>query len=189
MAKMNFFTMHVGNPGNVDLDYTVSRACAIDGILKSLSSDAPERTFFASKPFLDAFPAGTFNCWGVPERALPTFEKTKIGDVVLFIPEIGANGAVEFIGQVKAICRVRGYQASRLLWPSTPDDRLFPWLFFFDTERCYVPWERFLDEMGYKENWNPRGYYRTLAASHLERWGGPQGYLRRLRGQYAASKQ
>jgi|SRR5208282_853055 len=113
------------------------------------------------------------------------FEETEIGDLVLFVPLIGIhNGGVQQIGIVKAKCPFESYKASRILWPDTPDQRLFPYLFFFDTEVGFRGWFEFLEDIGFSERWNPRGYYRKILSRHFDRWGGPEGYLRVLRTQH-----
>src|SRR5438045_2799873 len=125
---MDAFLMHVGKNGSIDLEYTVARTRSIDEILKKLPPQAPERGFFESEILRSVFPRGEFNCWGVPVRAERPFRKTKIGDLILFAPRIGEDGGIEYIGIVKAVCPIKCYEASRILWPKTPDDRLFPWL-------------------------------------------------------------
>jgi len=184
---VNAFLMHVGGNNTIDLSYTVSRKRTIDELLTTLSKDSPERVFFDSEEFQSAFPSGEFNCWGIPERAEPSFRKTEIGDIVLFFPEIGANGSMEYVGVVKSTCPFRCHQASRILWPATPNERLFPWLFFFDTETVYVAWDRFLDDVGYKPNWNPRGWYRRIGSDRFASWGGEVGYLANIRKAYTAT--
>ena len=175
--------MHVGHPGHIDIGYTVTRKRSISEIIDALPHDAPEREFFLNDALLHkAFPNGQFNCWGIPGRAEPSFKRTEIGDLLLIVPWMGIHdGGVHQLGIIKALCPVRALIASQILWPDTPHDRLYPWLFFFDTEEGLRPWFEFLSDMGYKENWHPRGWYRRIADSPFLRWGGPQGYLEFLR--------
>lgn len=182
---MKVFIMHVGHPGNVDIDWTVTQHRTFNEVLSQLPTDAPERKYFEADPTLRAaFPQGYFNCWGVPSNAEPSFNKTDIGDLVLIIPWIGSHdGGIHQLGIVNAKCPVRAYHASRILWPQTPNARLFPWLFFFHTEVGYRGWFDFLDDVGIAANWDPRGWYRPIALHRFARWGGPQGYLRFLRQQ------
>ncbi|MEA5447901.1 formylglycine-generating enzyme family protein [Leptolyngbya sp. CCNP1308] len=133
------------------------------------------------------FPLGNFNCWGLPERAEPSFLKTNVSDLVVFAPEIGSEGGVKYFGFVKAICPVRCYAASRILRPETPDDRLFPFLFFFDTEKGCIPWSNFLEELQYKSNWNPRGWYRAIDTKRFSKWGSKENYAQHLRQSYEFS--
>ncbi len=171
--------MHIGQTNRIDVDYTIKRQRASREVLAALSADAPERNFFESDgPFLRAFPDGKFHCWGVPPKALPAHEMTEIGDLVLFVPHIGLHGGgITHIGVVRAICREPAWFASRILWPATPDQRLFPWLFFFEAERGFREWYSFLDDMGYGHRWNPRGWYRQIEEEHLRAYGGARGYL------------
>jgi len=180
---MRVFIMHVGHPGNVDIDWTVTRYRTFDEVLSKLPADAPERPYFETDPELHkAFPDGRFNCWGVPSNAEPSFRKTRVGDLVLMIPLIGIHdGGIHQLGVVEATCPVRAYHASRILWPETPHDRLFPFLFFFHTEVGYRGWFEFLEDMSIASNWDPSGWYRPIADSRFARWGGASGYLTFLR--------
>lgn len=178
---MKIFLMHVGSHNSIDLAFTVSKTRTIAELLQKLPQHSPERPFFESQTLPTAFSSGRFNCWGIPEKAAPSFEKTQPGDLVLFFPEIGANGGLEYIGVIKCMCRVRCYDASRILWPETPNERLFPWLFFFDAEKVKLSWEQFLTDVEYQSNWNPRGWYRQIGNQRFLKWGGEEGYLAYLR--------
>jgi len=74
-----------------------------------------------------------------------------------------------------------GNRRADLIKGDRHDQRLYPWLIFFDTENGYRDWYDFLDDVGYKENWNPRGWYRRIKEPHFAKWGGADGYLRCLR--------
>lgn len=177
---MNGFLMHIGHTNVIDVDYTIKRQRSAREILDKLPSGAPERSFFESdRPFLTAFPDRLFHCWGIPQKALPAFRRTEIGDLILFIPSIGVHdGGVTHIGIVKAICRTPAWHASRILWPETPDARLFPWLFFFEAERGFRDWHSFLTDMHYNSRWNPRGWYRRIDDQHFSAYSsGVRGYL------------
>jgi hypothetical protein len=180
---MQAFIMHVGHPGNVDIAYTVTKRRSIAEMLDKLPQDTAEREFFESDTTLHAaFPDGWFNCWGIPSRAEPRFHETRLGDLVLIIPQIGIHdGGVHQIGIIKAKAPLRCYHASRILWPKTPDQRLFPYVFFFETEVGYRGWFEFLEDLGYDPGWDPRGWYRRIADHRFTHWGGPEGYLSFLR--------
>lgn len=180
---MQVFIMHVGHPGHVDIKYTVTRSRSIEEVLAKLPPMAPERSYFESDPDLHrAFPSGRFNCWGVPSRAAPSFNRTRVGDVVLFAPWIGVHkGGIHQLGVIKAKCPVHCLAASRVLWPDTPEARLFPLIFFFDSEVGFRGWFEFLEDVGYKSNWNPHGWYRRIDPSRFEPHGGAVGYVRTLR--------
>lgn len=180
---MNIFLQHVGSPGNKDLGFTVTKGREIAEIVNALTPDCQEAEWMRSDVLRSAFPSGTLNCWGVPPGAKPRFQDTRVGDLILFFPQVGANGALEQIGIVRAICPVEAWDASRVLWPETPGDRLFPHLFFFDTEVGFRYWPQFLEDMDYHPDWDPRGFYRRIAPARLSRFGGATGYLSFLRDQ------
>ena len=181
---MDVFIMHVGHMNTVDIRATVTRRRAITEVLHALPPDAPERPYFQQDAELRAaFPSGMFNCWGVPSPAEPSFAQTHPGDLVLFVPHIGIHDSG--IAQiVKAKCPIRCHAASRVLWPDTPDARLFPLIFFFQTEVGFRGWYDFLDDAGYKSNWDPRGWYRRIAPGRFDaKFGGSKGYLAFLRNE------
>ena len=181
-STMTPFLMHVGHKNTIDLKWTVARKRSIAELVSSLPAGS-ERDFFAHDEQLKvSFPSGEFNCWGVPELAEPAFMKTDVGDLVLFAPHIGIHdGGIRYLGVVKAIPRGRFPQASRILWPETPDQRLFPWLFFFEAEEGFLCWYEFLRDAGYKEAWNPKGWYRYLKTASFSEYSGCAGYLEHLR--------
>jgi hypothetical protein len=180
---MNVFIMHVGHTNVIDIDYTMKRRRKIQEILEVLPDEAPERAYFAKdKALHTAFPDGTFNCWGVPPKARPAFNKTEIGDLVLFAPWIGVHdGGFYYIGVVRAICPHDCWHATKALWPQTPERRPFPLLFFFDTEFGFYDWYRFLDDVGISHRWHPRGYYRRIQPARFAEFGGGGGYLDHIR--------
>lgn len=175
--------MHVGHPGNVDIEYTVTKRRNRSEIFTKLPARAPERRYFEHDAELQAkFSDGSFNCWSVPGNAEPAFHRTEVGDLVMFAPWIGIHdGGIHQLGIVKAKCPLRCHDASRVLWPNTPDNRLYPWLFFFETEGGYRGWFEFLEDLGYAANWDPRGWYRSIGANRFSKWGGEYGYLDFLR--------
>jgi hypothetical protein len=145
---------------------------------------APERSFFDSDGELKrAFPDGRFNCWGLMNRAKARFRETNVGDLVLMVPWVGIHGGgIHQLGVVKAKCPTRCYEATRILWPNIGDPRrLYPFLFFFDTEVGDRSWVKFIEDMQYDERYNPRGHYIRIDASRFDRWSGAEGYLDFLR--------
>lgn len=127
---MKVFIMHVGHPGNIDLDYTVTKKRSLEEMQTKLPAKAPEKQYFETNNKLHkVFPDGKFNCWGVPSSAAPSFYKTEPGDLVLFIPTIGIHdGGIHQLGIVQEKCPIDSYHASQILWPNTPHERLFPLL-------------------------------------------------------------
>ncbi len=180
---MQIFVMHVGHPGHVDIDKTVKRTRSRAELLAKLPASANERAYFESDTNLKAqFPDDKFNCWGVPRGAAKAFESTQIGDVVLMIPWIGVHGGgIQHLGVVTAKCPVEALEASNILWPNTPLCQPYPWIFFFQTETGFRDWYDFLDDVGYEERWNPRGWYRRVAPNRFRKWSGAAGYLQHLR--------
>ena len=179
---MEIFYQHVGLRWQKDIDRTISRNRSVTELLTGLPSNAPERPYFETDQALqNAFPNGNFNCWGVPSGAKPSFDRTHIGDLVLFLPKGGPYGSpLEHIGIVKAICPVECWEASKLLWHwPDPISRFFPYLFFFDTESGYRSWDQFTSDLGMGPKWNPRGMYKRFLPSHFK--NGAEGYLKLLR--------
>jgi hypothetical protein len=82
------------------------------------------------------------------------------------------------------MCPKEAYNASRILWPDTPDERLFPWLFFFDSESGFLPWYDFLNEIEISSSWNPRGWYRKIDEKRFQKWNGTEGYFQHLRNNF-----
>jgi len=179
---MNGFIMHVGHRNVIDIDFTMKRRRTFEEMVSGLPEGA-EREYFANdKELHAAFPQGSFNCWGVPPKAKPSFVETAVGDAVFFAPTTGIHGGcIQYIGVIKAICELDCWAASRLLWPQTPHERLFPLLFFFDTEAGEIPWYDFLDDLGIKHGWNPRGWYKRIPSTRFQQFGGVNGYVNQLR--------
>lgn len=180
---MQAFIQHVSSPGNVDIPFTITRRRSLREMLRDLPTNAPERPYFErDKQLIAAFPDGTFNCWGLPSGARPRLFETQVGDLVLFLPSVGANGSLLAFGIVKAKCETECWEASKILWPRTlPNDRLWPYLFFFDTNSGYRLWSDFARDLGYQETWNPHGWYRKVPLVHFAKWGGPEGYIEFLK--------
>ena len=179
---MKVFLMHIGHPGNKDVDFTIKRRRSSAEVLSKLLFSADERPFFESDSnFLSAFPDGTFNCWGVPVRATPAFQKNGNWRCCA-LRTVDRNSRWRHI---LPRCREgdlsrRAGEASQILWPETPLDAVYPWLMFFDTEVGFRDWYDFLEHVGYQEGYNPRGWYKIIRPP-LTKWGGPVGYLGFLR--------
>lgn len=184
------FIMHIGSKGSIDIDYTIMRYREFDEILDKIPNDAPELEFFKSHELRKEFPNGKFNCWGIPSKAEKRFQETQVGDLVLFIPHIGTHeGGIHQLGIVKAKCPIRSLEASKALWPDTPDDKLYPFIFFFNTEVGFRDWFGFLEDLGIQSNWNPNGYYRKIASFRFDKFGGADKYLELLRNKYGFTRQ
>ena len=72
----------------------------------------------------------------------------------------------------------------RCIAPDTPNEKLFPLVWFFDAEVGFRGWSGFLDDIGYKPNYDPRGKFLPIKAERFARWGGAAGYLRALRSSH-----
>jgi hypothetical protein len=175
------FIMHAATKGSINLEYTVTKRRNVRELLRGLSKGSAEREYFNSDTVLDrTFRDGWFNVWGVPRGASPSFDRTQIGDLVLFVGQLSEDAAIKQLGIVKAKCPIECPNASRLLWPEAPPDKSYPLLFFFDTEVGSRPWLEFktdIDDVRY----NPRGWYKQIGNERFRGFGGPSGYLRFLR--------
>ncbi|WP_146180072.1 hypothetical protein [Opitutus sp. ER46] len=180
---MRWFLAHVGAENSYDLDYTVRQRRTFEQIARSLPRGW-ERDYFEHDSELHAkFPNGSCNVWGVPEGAEAPYEKTAVGDVVLFAPSASrSEGLIQYFGIVKAIPWRRFEKAPHVLWPES--GRTFPYLFFFDAEEGVMSWFDFTAHAQYAENWNPNGHYVCLSGASLPRKDGGIAYLDRLRREF-----
>jgi hypothetical protein len=181
---MKAFLQHVGHQNLQHLKDTVTSFRTFQELLDRLPITAPERHFFENNDELGrSFPDGRFNCWGLMNRAEARFRETEVGDLVLMIPTVGIHGGgVHQLGIVKAKCPIRCFEATKILWPNIEDpSKLYPFLFFFESEIGYRSWVKFIEDLGYDEKYNPRGYYTRIEISRFDRWGGVEGYLEFLR--------
>lgn len=175
------FIMHAAAKGSVNLEYTVTRRRNVRELIRALPKDSEEREYFASSTvFQNDFRDGWFNVWGLPRGAVPSFDRTGVGDLVLFVGQLSEDAAIKQIGIVKAKCPIECPTASRVLWPEAPPDKTYPWLFFFDTESGYRAWSDFTSDIG-MPGYNPRGWYKQIGSHRFASYGGPAGYLRFLR--------
>ncbi len=178
---MKLHVGHIGSPGNVDVDFTVSKQQSLDKIINGLPPSAPELEWFKGPAVRAAFPSGLFNCWGVPERGRRWFDQLAVGDATLIMPTGGTYGEIEFLGIVKAIYPKEAWHASVLFWPETPYNKRYPLVFLFDTEVGSMKFSDFLTDVGWSQNLDLRGLFRAVAAQRLVSWGGAEGYVRSLR--------
>jgi hypothetical protein len=181
---MQAFLQHVGHQNLRHIEDTVTNSRTIEELLGHIPPSTPERVFFENSGELrNAFPNGSFNCWGLMSRAEARFQEMSVGDLVLIAPWIRTHGGgIRQLGLVKAKYPVQCYEASQALWPNIDDlNRLYPFLFFFDTEVGERSWFQFLEDLGYDPKFNPRGYFLRLETSRFDRWGGVEGYLEFLR--------
>jgi hypothetical protein len=152
-AEVQIFVHYVGRPGSSDFAWTVSRSRHAEELTAGLPEDDPTRGYFTSSEFKNSFPNGRFNCWGIPDGAVGEFERIEVGDLILLVRSSGNSGhGIEHAGVVKLKAHDHSWTASDRLWPQWQGLRKFPWLFFFDTESGHLPWDAFLEDMGYSAN-------------------------------------
>jgi putative restriction endonuclease len=86
-------------------------------------------------------------------------------------------------GDVPALCEAKVFFPNRLPSLSTAlwGEERFPYVFFFNTERLDLSWIEFVQDIGYADNFNPRGNFYSVADHRLSRFNGPAGYIRHLR--------
>jgi hypothetical protein len=182
------FIMHAAAKGSINLEYTVTQRRSIRELVRALPKGSSEREYFLDSTALqNAFPSGSFNVWGVPRGARPSFNRTELGDMVLFMGQITEDAAVQQLGIVKVKCPIECPMASRLLWPKADPEKTYPLLFFFDTEVGYRRWIDFTADIK-QPGYNPQGWYKQIPTDWFASFGGPTGYLRFLR-QTAGFKQ
>lgn len=175
------FIMHAARRGTINLEYTVANRRRFREISEGLPVGTQEREYFERDADLHrSFQTPRFNCWGVPSAARPSFTRTQIGDLVLFVGALGEGAVIEYIGVVRAKCPFQCYDSSRLLWPEAEEDKLYPLLFFFETEVGSLSWDQFCKDIG-MPGYNPRGWYKRIGSERFASFGGPDGYLRYLR--------
>ncbi len=175
------FIMHAATRGTINLKYTVGNRRRFREIAESLPEASGEREYFERDVDLHrSFTVPQFNCWGVPSAAKPSFDRTQVGDLVLFVGTLGDDAAIEHIGVVRAKCPFPCHDSSRVLWPEAEENKAYPLLFFFDTEIGSRPWDRFCEDINLP-GFNPRGWYKRVGIERFASYGGPAGYLRFLR--------
>jgi len=175
---MNIYYHHIGEKGaNEDFPKTIYSQRPI-----SLIKDAIPESHSMKEAWIlrleDEFPSGYFNCWGVPSGAQSVIRTMAEGDAVLFVESVHwPIGMIPAFGQIKAFFREELPSLSNELW----GDPRYPYVFFFDTERLDLSWFEFLEHVGYKENFNPRGMFYRVQDERLDGFGGASGYLNYLR--------
>jgi hypothetical protein len=176
MVKLYYH--HVGQRGSSDFQKTVFRDVEIS-VLQTIPDAATRNNITEEIQVL--FPSGRFNCWGVPAGAGPVIKNLSKNDYVLLIEN------TRIIGLIPALCHVKYYLASqqpalsKVLWG---DDK-FPYIFFFDTERLDLAWIDFIDQLNYREQYNPRGQFLAVADEKVEKFGGVEGYIRYIREEFS----
>jgi len=126
------------------------------------------------------FPAGLFNCWGVPAGAQSVIGQLEAGDHVVLV-----ESATEY-RQAPVLCDVRAYWPyelrglSQALW----GNEKYPYVFFFRTEKLTLSWSEFREHLGFKPNFSPRGMFYRVTPERLDDFGGVEAYVKELRHNY-----
>jgi 5-methylcytosine-specific restriction protein A len=120
-----------------------------------------------------AFPEGSFNCWGVPSGADMVIRRLEVGDVVLLVKTTGEYGEIPALGMVKGFWKQQLRELSEALW----GEGKYPYVFFFNTQVLDLTWMEFVEDLGIKPNFEPRGRFFSVATKRLAAFGGAAGYV------------
>ena len=178
---MKIYYHHVGEPGaNADFPKTVFNNVPIQLVKDSLPDIFPFKSLLIQD--LEAsFPDGVFNCWGVPSGAAIVIKNLKIGDAVLLVESVNIKGEIPALAIVKVYHTQEMTSLSQALWGNTK----YSYIFFFKTIKLDYYWINLLDEIGYNENFDPRGKFYAIADSRLEKFGGAEAFLEHLIRNYS----
>jgi hypothetical protein len=178
---VRLFFHHVGQKGaDEDFKKTVYKDVSIQTVESNVPVNYPHRSELLNQ-LGQEFPTDLFNCWGVPAGAKSVMGQLAAGDFVLLV-----HSATEY-GEVPVLCNVQVFWPDELwdlslsLWGSNK----YPYVFFFRTERLALSWATFIEHLGYKHNFNPRGNFYSVASSRLDDFDGIEGYVQYLRGNYS----
>ena len=124
-------------------------------------------------------------CWGLPGPAKSLFDRMNIGDAAIFVSGVSSSGDgdVECVAWIDYLPPYPLREASEAVWGSSH----YCWMFFFRGRSLLrMPWQELLNDLEYKDDLNPRGWAWAVAASRLERRGGPS-YVRDIQSKYGTS--
>ncbi|MCD6013447.1 MAG: endonuclease [Flavipsychrobacter sp.] len=175
---MNLFFHHVGQLGATkDFPKTVFRKHNIDVLVsEGVITDGSLLEELRSK-----FPTGEFNCWGVPSGASVVIRNLNEGDYVLLVKSSRIDGDIPVLCPVKIFWRAKLETLSEYLW----QDSKFPFIFFFNTIDIELMWVQFIEDLGYKNNFSPRGNFYKVDNGRLEKFGGVEPYLQNIINKYS----
>nr|WP_025774309.1 HNH endonuclease [Clostridium botulinum] len=89
-------------------------------------------------------------------------------------------------GTVPVLCPVKLFwpyeirELSNALWGQSK----FPYIFFFETEDLNLMWIQFLDDIGYKESFAPRGNFYKVKEERFNAFGGTNSYINYILSNY-----
>lgn len=177
---MNLYYHHVGTDGaRRDFPKTVFKSIPMSVAEEHLPRHAEGAELLIK--LRQFFPEGFFNAWGVPSGAKYVINNLSYGDAVLLVESLRfTEVGIPALAKVALFRPIQLHNLSHALW----DDAKYPYIFFFRTERVELPWRTFLEDVGYKEKWNPRGKFLRVKEENLTRWGGSHGYVAHVRRTY-----
>jgi hypothetical protein len=181
---MRLFFHHVGQKGaSEDFKKTVFNDVPLSIVEENLPVDIVNRDQIL-RELHSRFPSGSFNCWGVPEGARFVIQNLSEGDCVLLVESARINGNVPALCRVEAFWNQEFRSLSKALWGNDK----YPFIFFFRTEQLTLMWIDLLEHMGYKENFDPRGQFYSIADLRLSKFGGAEKYAMYLYINFSVSK-
>ena len=173
---MELYLHHVGQAGSdEDFPKTVFADVDLARIEAALPPDDPTRDEIV-RTLRARFPGGACNCWGVPIGARWPIAHLGHGDAVLLVESVSGDGSVPALCPDVRYWNRAYHQVSEELWGNPR----YPYVFYFRTEPLDLTWREMCADLGYRFNWSPRNFFR-IPVERVEPFGGPEGYLRRLR--------
>jgi hypothetical protein len=181
---MKLYYHHVGQEGSAkDFPKTVFSRIPISLVLDSVPTNHPYRGDLIAE-LQNRFPSGSFNCWGVPSGAKIVLSNLQVGDVVLLVQSTHMTGSIPALCEVKVFLPIEFRALSMALW----GEEKYPYIFFFDTEELDFLWIKFIEDIGYSSNFDPRGKFYSVGDDRLARFNGAPGYVKYLRASRAKIK-
>jgi 5-methylcytosine-specific restriction enzyme A len=181
---VKLFLHHVGQEGaEEDFNKTVYKDISIGTVESNVPVSDPRRDELLNE-LRQEFPRGFFNCWGVPSGASSVIRRLEAGDYVLLLESATQDGQVPVLCQVRLYWPHKLWDLSLSLWNSYN----YPYIFFFHTEMLNLGWPEFMEHVGYKPTYNPRGNFNSVASEKLSDFGGVEEYIRYLRGHYSTAQ-
>ena len=117
------------------------------------------------------------NVRGAPAGALRVLANLRIGDCVLLVRNVAAEG------EIPALAEVRFYRNQPL--PYTSDwlwgESRYPVIFFFTTETLDLTWAEFDDHLNFNPNYRPPAHVQSIADDRLDGVGGAAALVRWVR--------
>ena len=116
MSKVaKLFFHHVGQTGSADFDKTVFKEVETSVLARTLDAETLENIMVDVE---NLFPAGRFNCLGVPEGDRSVIRDLTAGDYVLLVQSVRRDGFIPALCPVKLFLRSIQPALSAALWGS-----------------------------------------------------------------------